>query len=482
MKLADLVPCEVDLPTGAGAVDIAAITADSRLVKAGTLFAALPGTRFDGARFVPDALAAGAAAVLLAANADVCECPVPVIRAADPRRVLALLAARFYGRQPETAVAVTGTSGKSSVAEFTRQIFAATGCKAACIGTIGIVKPNGGIYGSLTTPDPVTLHAMLAELADEGITHLAFEASSHGLDQRRLDGVRLAAAAFTNLSRDHLDYHPTVEDYLAAKLRLFDTLLPEGRDIVVNADVPEAQRIAAIAKARRQQLWSVGWRKDATLRLDDVRPDGFGQHLRFVYGGSLFRVRLHLIGTYQAMNALTAAGLAMAAGRPFEAVEPALEKLIGVRGRLEAVGTVRGATVVIDYAHKPDALAAALDALRPFSTGRLVCVFGCGGDRDPGKRAMMGRISAAKADITIVTDDNPRSEDPAAIRAAILAAAPGAREIGDRGEAIAAALAMAQTGDVILIAGKGHETDQIVGDKILPFSDHDTVAAALQAI
>ncbi|MEO0809128.1 MAG: UDP-N-acetylmuramoyl-L-alanyl-D-glutamate--2,6-diaminopimelate ligase [Pseudomonadota bacterium] len=480
MKLADLVPPEADLPVGAATIDIAAITADSRQVKAGTLFAAIPGTRFDGARFIPDAVAAGAAAILAAADADIHDCPVPVMRAVDPRRILAFMAARLYARQPETTVAVTGTSGKSSVAEFTRQIFMSLGHRAASVGTIGIVKPDGSIYGSLTTPDPVMLHAILAELADEGVTHLAFEASSHGLDQRRLDGVKLAAAAFTNLGRDHLDYHPTIEDYLAAKLRLFDTLLPEGGGVVLNADVPEAARITEIARARQQQIWRIGCSEDATLRLDEVQPDGFGQRIVIAYEGKLESVRLHLIGTYQAMNALTAAGLALAVGAPFELVVPALEKLAGVRGRLEVVGAVRGATVVIDYAHKPDALAAALDALRPFVTGQLICVFGCGGDRDPGKRAIMGQISAAKADVTVVTDDNPRSEDPAAIRAAILAAAPGAREISSRGEAIAAALAMAGPGDVVLIAGKGHETGQIVGDKILPFCDHDAVAAVLK--
>ena len=480
-KLAELLPPGTQLRTRSDdAIEITAITADSRQVTAGTLFAALPGTRFDGTRFIPDAISAGARAILAANTAEVGECPLPVIRTDDPRRMLALMAARFYRSQPEIAVAVTGTSGKSSVAEFTRQIFAATGRTSASVGTIGVIRPDGSVSGALTTPDPVTLHATLAELADEGGTHLAFEASSHGLDQRRLDGVHLAAAAFTNLGRDHLDYHPTVEDYLAAKLRLFDTLLPEGRDIVVNGDAPEAARIAEIAKARRHRLWRVGRGTDATLMLENAVPDGFGQRLKIVYDSSAYDIKLNLIGTYQAMNALTAAGLALAAGEPLEPVMAALEKLTVVKGRLEVVGDVRGATVVIDYAHKPDALAAALDALRPFASGRLVSVFGCGGDRDAGKRAIMGQISSDKADVTIITDDNPRSEDPAQIRSAILSSAPGATDIADRHEAIAAALRMAAPGDVILIAGKGHETGQIVGDQTLPFSDHDAVAAIMQ--
>jgi len=480
MKLLEMVPPEAHLPVNASTVDIAALTADSRQVQPGTLFAALPGTHFDGTRFIADAISAGAAAILTTATADIDNDQIPVVRAADPRRVLALMAARFYGRQPSTAVAVTGTSGKSSVAEFARQLFAAAGRRAASVGTIGIVRPDGSIYGSLTTPDPITLHNVLANLSDDGITHLAFEASSHGLDQRRLDGVELAAAAFTNLGRDHLDYHPTVEHYLAAKLRLFDTLLPEERGVVVNDDDPHAAQIAEIAKTRNQPLWRIGRNKNATLRLAAALPDGFGQRLTVTYGNVTYKIKLNLIGTYQAMNALTAAGLALAAGEDAEVVLPALEQLAGVSGRLEVVGDIYGATIVIDYAHKPDALAAALAALRPFAANRLINVFGCGGDRDPGKRPIMGKISTEQADVTIVTDDNPRSEDPKRIRSAILAAAPGAKDIGDRREAIAAALDMATAGDVILIAGKGHETGQIVGDQTLPFSDHDTITDLLQ--
>ncbi len=480
MLLAQVLPDDVVAPEGSGAIDVAAITADSRQVAAGTLFAAMPGSNVDGAKFVPQAVKAGAVAVLAGTGADVGDCPVPVLRARDPRRALALMAATFYGRQPELEVAVTGTSGKTSVAEFTRQIFAQCGRQAASLGTIGIVRPDGSVYGSLTTPDPVTLHGVLAGLADDGVTHLAFEASSHGLDQRRLDGVRLTAAAFTNLGRDHLDYHPSVAHYLAAKLRLFDTLLPDGRVAVVNADDAHAARIFEIAQARGLHLITVGQAEAATLRLVDSAAEGFGQTVVLEHDGATYNIHLALIGTYQAINALMAAGLAIAAGEAVARVISALGELTGVRGRLEFVGEVRGATVVVDYAHKPDALEAALKALRPFAKGRLINVFGCGGDRDPGKRAIMGRISAEFADVTIVTDDNPRSEDPASIRAEILAGAPGAFEIGERYEAIGSALAMAADGDVILIAGKGHETGQIVGDRTLPFSDHEAVAAILR--
>ncbi len=480
MNLADLLPADVAAPDGIDAIEVTAMTADSRQVVPGTLFAAMPGSRVDGARFVGDAVQAGAVAVLAGESAVITDCPVPVIRAADPRRALALMAAAFFGRQPDCAVAVTGTSGKTSVAEFTRQILAACGRQAASVGTIGIVRPDGGVYGSLTTPDPVTLHGVLAGLADDGVTHVAFEASSHGLDQRRLDGVRLTAGAFTNLGRDHLDYHPSVEHYLQAKLRLFDTLLPEGAGAVVNIDDPNAARILDIAAARNQQAWTVGRGGDAMLQLIETQPEGFGQQMTIAYDGQSFDKRLNLIGTYQASNALVAAGLALATGERPEQVFAALEDLTGVSGRLEVVGTLRGATVVIDYAHKPDALAAALAALRPFVGGRLINVFGCGGDRDPGKRAIMGQLSADHADVTIVTDDNPRSEDAAKIRAEILAAAPGAREVGDRYEAIATALAMAGDGDVVLIAGKGHETGQIIGDQTVPFSDHEAVGAIMR--
>lgn len=469
----------VAAPAGADGIDVASITADSRRATPGALFVALAGTKADGARFIADAVAKGAVAVLAGEGAAVPDAlSVPVLRAREPRRALALTAARFYGRQPEIAVAVTGTSGKTSVAEFTRQLFAAAGRRAASLGTIGVVKPDGAVYGSLTTPDPVTLHETLAGLADEGITHLAFEASSHGLDQFRLDGVKIAAAAFTNLGRDHLDYHPTVESYLGAKLRLFDELLPDGAPAVINVDGPRAEDVVAVARRRGLPVVTVGAMGD-TVRLARLARDEFTQALSIVHAGRTYDVRLPLIGTYQTANALVAVGLALAVGEDPAVVIPALAAVSGVKGRLEIVGERNGGLAVVDYAHKPEALEAALDGVRPFVSGKLICVFGCGGDRDRGKRPIMGAISAERADVTIVTDDNPRTEEPAAIRAEILAAAPGATEIGDRGQAIRAAVAMMQPGDVVLVAGKGHETGQIVGQRVLPFSDHDCLRQAL---
>jgi UDP-N-acetylmuramoyl-L-alanyl-D-glutamate--2,6-diaminopimelate ligase len=479
MQLQMLTGPETAASPGWGHVEISGLTADSREVRPGWLFAALPGAKADGARFVPDAIAKGAAAVLVRAGAEVAGAgQVPVLASAEPRRALALMAARFFRAQPDKIVAVTGTSGKTSVADFTRQIFAALGRKAASLGTIGLVKSDGSVYGSLTTPDPVALHRTLSELAAEGVTHLAFEASSHGLDQHRLDGVRLTAAAFTNLGRDHLDYHPDMESYLAAKLRLFAELLPAGGMAVVNADVAEAGRVMAAAKGRGAATMTVG-KAGETLRLEELVADGFAQRMRVRHAGNTYEIRLPLLGAYQASNALLAAGLAIATGESADRVLGALETLKGVKGRLEIAGETCGGLVVIDYAHKPDALAAALDALRPFATGKLVCVFGCGGDRDKGKRPIMGQIAAAKADTVIVTDDNPRSEKPETIRAEILADAPGAREIGDRAEAIRTGVRGLGKGDVLLVAGKGHETGQIVGSKVLPFSDHEAVRVAL---
>lgn len=477
MKLDALLADILDAPAVANQIEITGITADSRFVTPGALFAALPGSQVDGARFVPSAIDAGAAAVLTGLTSDVGDPDVPVLRVEEPRRALARIAARFYDRQPENIVAITGTSGKTSVADFTRQIFTALGRQSASIGTIGIIKPDGGVYGSLTTPDPVTLHLELASLADQGVTHLAFEASSHGLDQRRLDGVDIKAAAFINIGRDHLDYHPTLEDYFRAKQRLFDVLLPDDGCAVIGIDQPEAQAIVDICRRRGLRMIRVGHDEASDLRVVAQAPDEFGQRISVIYDGEGYDISLALIGRYQGMNAMLAAGLALAVGEQPDAVFAALGVLQGVRGRLEVVSNIHGAKVVVDYAHKPDALAAALDALRPFVTGKLVCVFGCGGDRDRGKRPIMGQISAEKADVTIVTDDNPRNEDPAAVRAEILSQCPGAIEIGDRFEAIGHAMMQLSPGDVLLIAGKGHETGQIIGDQVLPFSDHDAVEA-----
>jgi UDP-N-acetylmuramoyl-L-alanyl-D-glutamate--2,6-diaminopimelate ligase len=478
MKLTDLLSNEARAESGATRA-VTGITADSRAVQPGNVFVAIAGAKTDGSRFVDRAIAAGAVAVAADQRPGSLSANVAFIQATNARRFLALGAAKFFPRQPATIAAVTGTSGKTSVAAFTRQIWAELGHRAASVGTVGVVTPEKEIYGSLTTPDPVLLHSQLDALAGEGITHLALEASSHGLDQHRLDGVRIAAGAFTNLSRDHLDYHPTLEHYLAAKLRLFAELIDPSGTAVVNVDREHAADVIAAARRRQLRILTIGQKADG-IRLLQADIDGFAQKLRVAHAGREFGLRLPLVGGFQVENALTAAGLAIATGGEADKVFAALEKLQGAKGRLEMVGERNGAPVFIDYAHKPDALAKALEALRPYVTGRLVVAFGAGGDRDAGKRPMMGAIAVEKADRVIITDDNPRSERPAAIRAAILAAAPGAREIGDRGEAIRTAVSELNRGDVLLIAGKGHETGQTIGDKVLPFSDHDAVAAALK--
>jgi UDP-N-acetylmuramoyl-L-alanyl-D-glutamate--2,6-diaminopimelate ligase len=481
MKLRDILPPDAAFDPRRADLEIGGVTADSRSVKSGDMFVAIAGTKSDGLQFIRPAIAAGAVAVLSEHSPEGVAEPVAVVRVGNARRALALAAARFYPRQPRIIAAVTGTSGKTSVAAFTRQIWSMLGESAASIGTIGVVSPRGETYGSLTTPDPVALHRSIDALAGDGVTHLAIEASSHGLDQYRLDGLRIAAAGFTNITRDHLDYHADFEAYFAAKMRLFEALVAPGGAAVVDADHDRAEAVIAIARKRGVSVVGVG-RKGTTIRLVDTAIDGFSQTLQLEYGGKEFRVRLPLVGEFQIENALVAAGLAIATGSNSDAVFPALEQLKGAKGRLDLVGTRRGAPIFVDYAHKPDALAKALDALRPYVTGRLVVVFGAGGDRDRGKRPLMGEIAGAKADRIIVTDDNPRSEDAAAIRAAIMAAAPDATEIGDRREAIRFAVAELHAGDVLLVAGKGHETGQIVGDRTLPFSDHEAVAAALKEL
>ena len=478
MKLRDLLSEDARCEARFDALAISGLAADSRAVKPGFLFVAVPGTKQDGAAFIPQALAAGAVAVM-AESASAPPAGVALVQVSNVRRALALAAAKFFPRQPATIAAVTGTSGKTSVAAFTRQIWAALGHKAASIGTIGLVTPDAAIYGSLTTPDPVELHRTLDRIADAGITHLAIEASSHGLDQHRLDGVRVAIASFTNLSRDHLDYHPTLEAYLAAKLLLFERIVQPGGAAVIAADSAEAATVVAAARRRGLDVMTVG-RTGEGIRLLDAAIDGFAQTLRLAHAGRTHTVRLPLVGGFQVENALVAAGQAIASGGEPAAVFGALERLEGAKGRLELVGRRNGAPIFVDYAHKPDALAKAIEALRPYVKRRLVVVFGAGGDRDHGKRPLMGAIAAEKADRVIVTDDNPRGEEPAKIRAAILAAAPGAIEIGDRGEAIRRAVGELATGDVLLIAGKGHETGQIVGKQTLQFSDHAAVAAALE--
>ena len=479
MKLRELLSDEASADAGAAALEVGGITADSRAVKRGDIFVAVAGAKADGLGFVDQAVASGAVAIAAERRPESLPAGIAFIRASNARRFLAQSAAKLYPRQPATIAAVTGTSGKTSVAAFTRQIWAALGHRAASIGTVGVVTPEKEIYGSLTTPDPVVLHRQIEALACEGITHLALEASSHGLDQHRLDGVRIAAGAFTNLSRDHLDYHPTLEAYLAAKLRLFDELIDPSGTAVINADHEHAGAVVAAARKRKLTVLTIGQKADG-IRLLEANVDGFAQKLRIALAGRQFSLRLPLVGGFQVENALAAAGLAIATGSNADQVFAALENLQGAKGRLELVGERAGAPVFVDYAHKPDALAKALEALRPYVTGRLVVVFGAGGDRDKGKRPLMGAIAVERADAVIITDDNPRSEKPAAIRAEILAAAPGAREIGDRGEAIRTAVTELRQGDVLLIAGKGHEPGQTIGDRVLPFSDHQAVAAALE--
>jgi UDP-N-acetylmuramoyl-L-alanyl-D-glutamate--2,6-diaminopimelate ligase len=479
MTLADLLAGLASLDPPSAGIEIGGVTADSRAVKRGDLFVALPGTKADGLAFAGQAVAAGAAAVVAERAPPEPLAGAAFVKVANARRVLALAAARIYPQQPKVIAAVTGTSGKTSVAAFTRQIWAALGHEAASVGTVGVVTPKREVYGSLTTPDPVGLHRTLDELAREGITHLAIEASSHGLDQHRLDGVRIAAAGFTNLSRDHLDYHPSVEAYLAAKLRLFEDLVANGGSAVIDVDHEHSAAVVAAARKRGLRLITVGCNGEG-IRLLDAVIDGFAQRLTVAHAGKTYSLRLPLVGAFQIENALVAAGLVIATGGAPDQVFAALSSLQGAKGRLDLVGDRNGAPVFVDYAHKPDALEKALEALRPYVKRDLVVVFGAGGDRDKGKRPLMGAIAVKGAERVIITDDNPRSEEPASIRAAILAAAPGAIEIGDRREAIHAAVASLQKGDVLLIAGKGHETGQIVGGRVLPFSDHDEAAAALK--
>ncbi len=469
-------------PKSAGAqTEITGLTADSRRVGPGYLFAALPGTRADGRSFIGQAVAKGATAILAETGTRLDEAnrAVALLTGDNPRRQLAILAARFHGGQPRTIAAVTGTNGKTSVAEFTRQIWQRLGHRAASLGTLGLIPPHESAPAALTTPDPVELHRCLAALAADGIDHLAMEASSHGLDQYRLDGVRVGAAAFTNLSRDHLDYHGDATAYLAAKSRLFAELLLPGGTAVLNADVPEYEALAAIVRGRDLSLLSYG-KAGSELRLVERSPSEAGQGLVLEVLGQPAEIDLPLAGEFQAANALAALGLAIACGAdPGRALE-ALTKLTGVPGRIELVAeTPAGGQVYVDYAHTPDALETVLAALRPHTRGRLVAVFGCGGDRDRGKRPIMGEVATRLADVAIVTDDNPRGEDPDAIRREVLAAAPGARDIGDRRAAIEAGAALLQAGDILVVAGKGHEAGQIVGDRVLPFDDRTVAKEAV---
>ncbi len=463
---------------------ITGLASDSRKVKPGYLFAALTGTKTDGARFVKDAVARGAVAVLGAPAIadDVAALGVRFIPDENPRAGLARYAAAFFASQPDIVAAVTGTKGKSSIVAFLREIWTALGKPAASLGTVGVVGPNGTMPLAHTTPDPVEIHELLARLKADGVDRLAIEASSHGLDQHRLDGVTIKGCGFTNITRDHMDYHPTFEDYIAAKLRLFSEVVADGGVAVINADADHAERFIAAAQGRGLTLITVG-RKGDTIRLDRREDRGGAQALTLHYQGKIYYVELPQAGAFQASNALVAAGLAIGLGEDAAKVFAALEHLKGAPGRMEKVAfAASGAPVYVDYAHTPDSLEKVLEALRPHTANRLHVVFGCGGDRDKGKRPLMGAAAVSHADDVIVTDDNPRTEDAATIRAEILAAAPGAREIGDRAQAIRTAMADLKTGDVLIIAGKGHETGQYIKGEVFPFSDREQAIAAALAL
>ena len=460
---------------------ITGLTADSRQVRPGYLFAALPGHQADGRNFIPDAVARGAVAVLTAPRPQLAaRCgDALLIEDRNPRRRLAQMAAAFHGAQPAVMVAVTGTNGKTSVVEGCRQIWRRLGMNAASMGTLGTVRADGDGGGSLTTPDPVTLHDTLATLAADGYDHLAIEASSHGLDQYRLDGIALVAAAFTNLSQDHLDYHGDMDGYMRAKTRLFTEILPREGTAVLNRDSRHFQSLVDLAVERGQKIVSFGRQAAADLCLEAAIPGRSGQEIAVRTACGHYHIHLPLIGGFQAHNALAAAALTIAAGADEAAVIDSLTALVGAPGRLQLVArSAQGAAILVDYAHTPDALATMLNAIRPHVAGRLAVVFGCGGDRDPGKRPMMGAAATDHADLVWLTDDNPRGEDPATIRAAARAGCPQATEIGDRAEAIAAAIAALGPDDLLVVAGKGHEPGQIVGDRVLPFDDSKVARAA----
>jgi len=454
-------------------IDIRGLAADSRSVESGFLFAAIPGNRTDGRAFIEDAIARGAVAVLAppGTGEQRPDGKIPYLLDENPRRRLALMAARFFGRQPGKIAAVTGTNGKTSVVSFTRQIWAALGEPAASLGTLGLEGMGEETLVGLTTPDPIALHRMLAEIADAGISRLALEASSHGLDQFRLDEVCVTAAAFTNLTRDHLDYHGTATAYLAAKARLFGAVMAPGGHAVLNADVPECAALSALCREHGHKVLTYGL-AGRDLRLIAIEPTPEGQRLSIEVLGAHHEIELPLVGGFQASNALCALALVLSDEVDAAAAVEALGHLRPVRGRLErAVQVIGGGIVYIDFAHTPDALSSVLQALRPHARGRLAVVFGCGGDRDPGKRPEVGAIAEALADRIIVTDDNPRNEDPGSIRRAILATCPSAVEIGDRELAIRTAIAGLEDGDVLVLAGKGHESGQIAGDTVRPFDD-----------
>lgn len=466
---------------------ITGLAVDSREVKDGFLFAALPGTRVHGGEFIQYALRMGAVAILTDAEGariageELAASEAALVIAEDPRQALAYTSALWFGEQPGIMVAVTGTNGKTSVSTFLRMIWQELGLEAVNLGTTGV---EGDFQAPLqhTTPEPITLHRTLAAACEAGVEFAAMEASSHGLEQRRLDGVQLRAAGFTNFTQDHLDYHESFDDYFAAKAGLFARVLSEDGVAVINIDDARGVDMAAISKARGQELITVG-RSGADLNLDAQRFDATGQDIRFTFRGKSYMARLNLIGGFQAENVLLASGLAVACGADPERVFEVLGELKTVRGRMQLAATrENGAAVFVDYAHTPDAVKTALQAMRPHVMGRLIAVVGAGGDRDAGKRPLMGQAAADNADVVFVTDDNPRSEDPASIREMVMQGAPGATEVGDRAEAILRAVDALQPGDALLIAGKGHESGQIIGDDVLPFDDAEQASVAVAAL
>ena len=478
MRLSELIP-----RPAASDVEIAGLASDSRDVQPDYLFAALPGTRANGVDFIPDALARGATAVLAPEGTDPALAGgISLVTDPNPRLRLAVAAARYYGSQPEVVVCVTGTNGKTSVSDFTRQIWRASGSKAASLGTLGVNAEGELRPLRHTTPDPIELHRVLAELSEHGIDHLALEASSHGLAQYRLDGVRVAAAAFTNVTRDHMDYHPDADAYFAAKAGLFERVMAADGTAILNADDERVAGLAERCRARGQRVLTFGT-GHADIRLLARHDTEAGQRLSVAVAGAVHEVALPLPGAFQALNALAALGLALATGVDAADTVRALHGVEGVPGRLQRVaGHPAGAAVFVDYAHTPDALATALASVRPLVPGTLVVVFGCGGERDVGKRREMGEIAARFADRAIVTDDNPRRENPASIRRAILDTCPGAVEIGDRAEAIRISIEGLGSGDGLLIAGKGHEREQIVGERAIAFDDVGVARCAVAEI
>jgi len=479
MELEKLVGGQVDLTNAAASISVSSLTADSREVSQDTLFFGLPGSTVDGASYAAQAEQAGACAIVVSSSSPVEAVGIPVLRSDDPRLVLAHAASKFFPNQPSIIAAVTGTAGKTSVATFLRQIWEMDNQKAASLGTTGVVAPGRDDYGNLTTPDPVSLHALLDELATSGVTHAAMEASSHGLDQRRLDGVKLSVTGFTNLGRDHMDYHATIEEYLDAKLRLFREVSAKGVPAIIYADDEYSEPTIKAAFEAGCDVKTVG-RNGDFLSVKKVEHLQFDQVVELMHEGAHYRIEFPLAGDFQIANGLVAAGMAIATGTSVDVAFDALSKLKGASGRLELVGRSKsGAPAYVDYAHKPDALEIVLNSLRPFTSGRIILVFGCGGNRDKGKRPIMGEIANRLADVVVVTDDNPRDEDASQVRSEILATCKDAMEIGDREEAILYACDLLQDGDCLVVAGKGHEPGQIVGDKVLPFSDHEVLRKAL---